>query len=249
MIDATSAGHVRWRDPSHRISLVCDELPAVAAAHEVTWSFTDLPGDGVIEDGVIEDGVIEVVFSGEAEARDLFCRVLGLQSRSAVTLNPNLYLYGWVPAALVATQARCTARAIRLISWCRRSGMPGLDDELVAAEIRAVHVALSGSDAAKSLRWQALWLRGPRTAEVVTPARPDDGAASRVLPVPLPPVADHVDARELGSRGEEARTAMVARLAHIQALRLWGPTRRMSATEEADLLVTLASTVGCTRRD
>jgi hypothetical protein len=138
--------------------------------------------------------------------------------------------------AYLALQAVASGRALVAL------GRGPVDDDMVAGELAALFQGLFGrtGDRRTATEAHAAWLE--RVAQRRgTPLRGDAGVTlnssglsaggplRRPMTVDPGAVADYAGHRErlarqaLATRVKGARTIMVARLAHAQAVRLWGP--------------------------
>jgi hypothetical protein len=207
----------------------------------------------------ISDGVIEVVVPdvpGLPGTAVVAAAALASATpvAHALSLAAHLLPGGQPCRAYLALHAVASGRALVVL------GRGPVDDDVVAGELAGLFQGLFGRSGHRrtAIEANAAWLervaqrRGaplPRDAgvtlsgSVVSPG----GPLRRPMTVDAGAVADYARHRErlarqaLATRVEGARTVMVARLAHAQAVRLWGPHDSLArALGEAALVRSLA---------
>jgi len=179
-------------------------------------------------------------------------------------LAPALFPGGRPPAAYPLLLARGSHRALALLGALAARGLSAAPEALVAAELAATYRALIPRRAARAaaLRWHATWLDAVAPAGAVpAPLAPagavlddatgwtavadataalEDAALRRGLARAAVRAARAMAADE-GCDAATARAALVARLAHVQVVRLWGPDAPAALAREAALARALAA--------
>jgi hypothetical protein len=197
------------------------------------------------------------------------CLAAGLIEASAgapapLVLEPHLFPGAVVPSVFPAALAEGSARAAHVLRATAAVRAERASEPVVRAELLAIYAGLlpRRSWRQRGLVWHATWLEtiaaqaGRHTVSEANAAR--DGADIAVPPS-LPGRAAYAALRPHLAReaaaiaakrrrlGDDAfgdpaavRIALVARLAHVQALRLWGPDDPQALLREAALVRDLA---------
>jgi hypothetical protein len=177
-------------------------------------------------------------------------------------LSPELFAARWIPATYPAAVTIASRRACAILSGIAAAGETRASTATVRAELEAIYRAFlpNSTEARKVLETHAAWLETTHN-HVCRKARLLEGAdhAEALLlassPVELEPYETAASSiqREIrstiaskASRGggtahSKLLGALVARFAHIQAVRLWGPERPNAFLREAALLRSLSS--------
>ena len=254
--------HLRYPSTEARLRLIVEHLPRLSgAAGSRRWFWTDIPfetaaggahGLEVVIERLPDDGALQADLTaclGGAAAAGMLAAVT--RAPAALVLQPWLFPGEVVPACYPLLHARARARA--------QARLAGNDsgDEAAQAEIALLVASLvPPRQRAPVYRWHADWLESVAEAQGAADADP-------VVALPAPPAATDGDvgylahyaslarhaaqvtarARAVGDSDTTlgaARAALVARLAHTQAIRLWGPERPDALRREAALVRALA---------
>ena len=225
--------------PAARLSFLTTCLPTRSLGGR--WYFADVPvafGAGVsdgVEVGIrvteALDGTLRAV---PAVVRSLLQRsgaVGGLITHAPRVLEPALFPRGrmplWFPTALAAG----SVRAVRALRRLPPSSPGGMTSSEVGREVERLFRTLIPDPTwrCSALGWCAQWLESPAAGRAATHPEPGNGAGAREW---LPSRREYV-------------AAVVARLAHIHVVRLWGPSAARRAGEERALLLDLAAKLRC----
>jgi len=244
--------HLIYPSGSARLQLICEHLPRL----EAPWFFTDLVVDRLGH----ATPALEVALLGKPVNLDTWLEH-ALQARAvefarasptARVLDPSLFAGAHVPSVYLAAMVRSSSRAARLLSQWDGGATSPPSDAVVAQEILALVTGLLGSPSQQrqALAWYATWLTGMADlhAEPATPAAariPDPPDASKAyisLRRPFREQVRHLDLPQPGLPAQPSnarallRNSLVAGLAHIQAVRLWGPADQPRLRYEATLV-------------
>jgi hypothetical protein len=244
-------------------------LPSASAGGH--WYFADIPIETVagpyhgLEFAVERCGENEdAALSLESWMRDnvtaQLCRMASLVTEPTI-LSPELFPAQWIPTTYPAAVTIASRRACAILSGIAAAGETRASAATVRDELEAVYRAFlpNPPDRRKVLETHAAWLEtmsNHRTHK--TPQSGDAGQAASALFAtspfelePYEPAATNLRAEVRKviagkpSRGGAAYSdllgALVARFAHVQVVRLWGPERPNAFLREAALLRSLAS--------
>ena len=244
--------HLTYPSASARLQFIGEHLPRLRAP----WFFADLVLDHlghatpVLEVGLLrEPANLDTWLAHALQARALQS---AFASPTALVLDPSLFVGAHVPPVYLDVMVESSRRAAQLLNQQVDAATSPLPDAIVAQEVLALVTGLlaSPSQQHQALAWYAAWL----TRMADQHAEP---AAPTTARVPSPPVAseaytslrrrfrNQVRRLDLGRPGLPAqpsnaralvRNSLLAGLAHIQAVRLWGPPDQPRLRYEATLI-------------
>lgn len=258
--DAWAVRHALYPDAVARTALIAGPLNALSAGGH-HWFFVDIPF--AVDTGLRHGLEIALRHAdGRPAAERLLDRMLVTAQAAALieasaaapaaqSLQPALFPAGLVSTAYVEALAHGSVRATGLIA--AGGGASSLPDAVVAAELfggyrgffpqRRMRLVAQLRHAAW-LEAAAGLLAAAGAGPAVAPSLSADGPERPVVPAALRRAltdAARRAASRLSGMGGSAdaaavRADLVARLLHIQAMRLWGPGRQEALRAEAALV-------------
>jgi hypothetical protein len=243
--------------------LIADHIARLPGA----WFFVDVPlGTGSGRHHGIELGLQrQHGASADEQVKDLLQSAIreGLTTTTGGGVKPlvlqrGLFPCGVVPSFYPEALAIGSARAADMLAQLRRASALRASVAMVRQELALTYEALipRAEQRWTAMRWHADWLEwvdGERNAVDDDPGSTDEFGNEADLPVPA--TAAYVALRRrMGSQisrlqsveedppmdGAMMRAALLARLAHTQVVRLWGPRDPQNLRREAALLRSLA---------
>lgn len=221
-----AGAHLRWPSPAGRLRVLCEAADALGGA---TWYSLDGVADGETEVAVLGD---RPELAGAGAWHD------PCAERSA------LFTDG-LPAGLVAgLLAACTARAVATLRAAAAAGRGRAAAGGMAAEVACCYVSLlpDADERRAALAAHHAWLQrtAARQGTALAGGSPPPLGSDPVADPRLAALGAALDQAAGGDRDTLHR--LVARAAHIQAVRLRGPDDRSLLAQEAALVAAMAAT-------
>jgi hypothetical protein len=180
---------------------------------------------------------------------------------ASLILQPRLFLDNRVPDKYPEALAIASSRAATILAMCVELGETRASTVAARRELAAIYRAFlpDQSECKKGLMFHAQWLESlSPSAEIAMETHESSSEREeelcrieRLLLQPYGTVASHIrselerhvsDRRESGAWDyADLRNTLVARFAHIQLLRLWGPEYPGALRREAQIVRCLAS--------
>src|SRR5581483_2584778 len=238
-------------------------LPAAGA--DGHWYFADIPIEtaagtyhglefAIERSGETEDAALSLENWMRDNVTAQLSRRASLLTEPTI-LNPELFAARWIPATYPAAVTIASRRACAILSRVAAAGETRASAAMVRDELEAVYRAFlpDPGERRKVLETHAAWLVAMSNHSAPKASQPGDDQGGCVTFSASPfeleryeHAAIHLRAEVRNavagnsSRGGAAYTnllgALVARFAHVQVVRLWGPERPNAFLREASLL-------------